>query len=161
MRLKKTLKNNLPAEGLRLEDLLEGFSYARDGGAGLRARVEALLADNRLLRQKANALNLDLHQQGSVNASLAFRVYELEQAVGVLEKNLTGARADAGAWKNRVQFLEELNAKLIVFAPAQECKRMEEELRRAIYFGKKAEIEGGTSLDQDQDPEIRRSDEGK
>ena len=159
MPLKRKLENSLPAEGTHLEDLLEGFSYARDGWAGLRARVEALLADNWLLRQKANALNLGLYQQGSLHASLAFRVFELEQAVSVLEKNLTGARADAGAWKNRVQFLEELNAKLIVFAPAQERKRMEEELRRAIYFGKKAEIEGETSLDQD--PGIRRVDEGK
>jgi hypothetical protein len=69
--------------------------------------------------------------------------------VGVLEKNLAGARADAGAWKNRVQFLEELNAKLIVFAPTEERKRMEEELRRAIYFGEEAAIEGETLPDQD------------
>ncbi len=157
--MEKKLKNSLPAEDPHLEDLLEDFSYARDGWAGLRARVEALLADNRLLRQKANALNLSLYQQGSVHASLTFRVYELEQAVGVLEKNLAGARADAGAWKNRVQFLEELNAKLIVFAPTEERKRMAEELRRAIYFGKKAEIEGGTS--PDPDPGIHHVDEGK
>jgi hypothetical protein len=139
MPLEKKREGNVPEEGLRLEDLLEGFSYALDGLAGLRARVEALLADNRLLRQKANALNLSLYQQGSVNASLTFRVHDLEQAVGVLEKNLTGARADAGAWRNRVQFLEELSAKLIVFAPAEERKRIEEELRRAIYFGERAD----------------------
>jgi hypothetical protein len=159
MPLGKKLKNSVPLEDPRLEDLLEGFSYARDGWAGLCARVEALLADNRLLRQKANTLNLDLHQQGSVNASLSFRVYELEQAVGVLEKNLTGARAEAGAWKNRIQFLEELAAKLIAFAPTEERKQIQEELRRAIYFGKKVEIEGETL--PDPDPAIHHVDEGK
>jgi hypothetical protein len=145
----KKQKSNLLAEDLHLEDLLEEFSFARDGLAGLRARVEALLADNHLLRQKANALNFALYQQGSVHSSFTFRVYELEQAVGVLEKNLAGARGDAGAWKNRVQYLEELSTKLIVFAPTEERKRMEEELRRAIYFGETAAIEGETSPDQD------------
>jgi hypothetical protein len=140
--LERKQKDNLPTEDPHLEDLLEGFSFARDGLEGLRARVEALLADNRLLRQKANALNLSLYQQGSANASLTFRVNDLEQAVGVLEKNLTGARADAGAWRNRVQFLEELSAKLIVFAPGEEGKRIEEELRRAIYFGERADSIG-------------------
>jgi hypothetical protein len=159
MSLEKKRKNSLPAEDPQLEDLLEGFSFARDGLAGLRARVEALLADNQLLRTKANALNLSLYQQGSLHASLTFRVYELEQAVGVLEKNLAGARAEAGAWKNRVQYLEELSTKLIVFAPTEERKRMEEQLRRAIYFGETAAIEGETS--PDPNPAIGPVDEGK
>ncbi|MCX5971417.1 MAG: hypothetical protein NTV14_07950 [Coprothermobacterota bacterium] len=121
-------------EGERLEACLPGFSWQREGWNGLHRRLALVLEENQALQQRLATLGKEVHREATLSSSLNYRLFELEQDIGVLEKNLSAAQADAGAWHKRVEYLEKLLTTLAPFAPREERERIEESLRQEIYF---------------------------
>ncbi|MCX5976211.1 MAG: hypothetical protein NTV33_05140 [Coprothermobacterota bacterium] len=121
-------------EGARLEACLPGFSWQREGWNGLHRRLGLFLEENHALQQRLATLGKEVHSEATLNSAMNYRLFELEQDVGALEKNVSAAQADAGAWHQRVEYLEKLLTALLPFAPREERERIEESLRQAIYF---------------------------
>ncbi|MCR4427821.1 MAG: hypothetical protein NUV68_00540 [Caldiserica bacterium] len=139
MRKSPTISNFSEAQ-LKLEELLPGFSWEKEGWEGLVSRVGELKKELVRLKEQLMISRSELHHQASLNSSLTYRLYELEQAVGVLEKRVSGEKALAGGAALRVQYLERLFQEISRRLPEKDRKEIEEALRREIYFpGKKQE----------------------
>lgn len=124
---------------LKLEELFPGFSWEKEGWEGLLSRIEELKNELARLKEQLMISRTELHHQASLNSSLTYRLYELEQAVGILEKRVSGEKALAGGAALRVQYLERLFQEFSKRLPEKDRKEIEEALRREVYFSEKEE----------------------
>jgi hypothetical protein len=118
----------------RLEELLEGFSWEKEGLNGLLSKIEELVKQIKLLKEQLLISRSELHQQAGLNSSLTYRLYELEQAVDILERRVSGEKALAQGAFLRVQYLENLLKEYARRLPEEERKKIEEALRKEVYF---------------------------
>lgn len=131
---------NLNDVQIKLEDLFPGFSWEKEGWDGLLSRIEELKNELTRLREQLMISRTELHHQASLNSSLTYRLYELEQAVGILEKQVSGEKALSGGAALRIQYLERLFQEFSKRLPEKDRKEIEEALRREVYFpGKEKE----------------------
>lgn len=138
MRRNSTI-SNLNDVQKKLEELFPGFSWEKEGWEGLLSRIEELKNELARLKEQLMISRTELHHQASLNSSLTYRLYELEQAVGILEKRVSGEKALAGGAALRVQYLERLFQEFSKRLPEKDRKEIEEALRREVYFSEKEE----------------------
>lgn len=126
---------------VQLEELFPGFSWEKEGWSGLLSRIRELQEQIKHLRDQVMISRSELHKQAGLNSTLTYRLYELEQAVGILEKQVSGEKALAQGAKLRVQYLEKLFKEYAQRLPDEERKRIEEMLRQEVYFGGESQLE--------------------
>jgi hypothetical protein len=125
----------------KLEELFPGFSWEKEGWSGLFSRIAELQEQIKRLKDQVMISRSELHKQAGLNSTLTYRLYELEQAVGILEKQVSGEKALAQGAKLRVQYLEKLFKEYAQRLPEEERKKIEESLRQEVYFGGESKAE--------------------
>lgn len=119
----------------RLGELFPSLSLEKGGWDALFAQIESLFKEIKDLKDQLAASQAELHKQAGLNSSLIYRTYELEQAVGVLEKQVAGERAMAQGAVTRVKYLEALLAEYSEKLSDETKEKIAEILRRKIYLG--------------------------
>ncbi|MCR4432875.1 MAG: hypothetical protein NUV70_02365 [Caldiserica bacterium] len=133
--MRKKEKNlDLSTVQARLEELFPGFSWDKEGWDGLISKMEGLVKEIKHLKDQLMISRSELHQQAGLNSTLTYRLYELEQAVGILEKQVSGEKAMAQGALLRVKYLERLFQEYAQRLPEEDRKAIEEALRREVYF---------------------------